>query len=81
MDVVRDIKKIFAQQNAVHMNTDKTVLTDAALIVTTTKLVTHFLEIAAGVRTAIKMQNVIKNAMMEPMGRTVRTNVGNVLML
>lgn len=42
------------------MNTDETVLTDAATIVTTTKLVTIFLEIAAGARTVIKMQNAMK---------------------
>lgn len=42
------------------MNTVETVLTNAATIVTTTKLVTHFLEIAAGVRTVIKIQNVMK---------------------
>lgn len=42
------------------MSTDETVLTNAATIVTTTKFVTHFLEIAADVRTVIKVQIVMK---------------------
>lgn len=63
------------------MNTDKTVRTDAVISVTVMLLVTPSLEVVADVLTVIKMQNAMKNAIMEPMERTVRTSVGNVSIL
>lgn len=42
------------------MNTDETVRADAAIIVTTTKLVTLFSDTVADALTVIKMQNVMK---------------------
>lgn len=63
------------------MNTEETVRTDAVINVTTTKLVIHSLEIVAGALTVIVMQNAIKNATVELTAKTVRTNVGNVLMI
>lgn len=80
MDVVRDLQGIFVQQNAGHMNTEKTVRIDAVIIVTTTKRVILSLETVADARTVIKMQNVIKSAIMELMESNVHTYVGNVLM-
>lgn len=62
------------------MNTDETVRTDVAFNVTTTKLVTLSSETVADALPVIKMQSVMKNAIMELMERIVHTNVGNVLM-
>lgn len=81
MDAMRDLKEIFAKQIVVLLNTDEIVRADAAIIVTTTKFVILTSDAVADALTVIKMQNVIKNAIVEPMERTVRTHVGNALML
>lgn len=81
MDALRDSKGIFAKQNAVLMNTDETVRNNAVISVTTMKLVIPSLDIVADALTVIEMKNAMKNVIVVPMERTVRTSVGNVLML
>lgn len=80
MVVMKDLKTIFANQNAVNMSMDEIARKDAVITVTTTIFVTPSLETVANVLTVIKMQNVIKNAMLVIMENNANTNVGNVLM-
>lgn len=80
MVVMKDLKTIFANQNAVNMSMDEIARKDAVITVTTTIFVTPSLETVANVLMVIKMQNVIKNAMMVIMENNANTNVGNVLM-
>lgn len=80
MVVLKDLKTIFANQNAVLMSMDEIARKDAVIIVTTTKCVTPSLETVANVLMVIKMQNVIQNAIMALMENNANTNVGNVLM-
>lgn len=81
MAVTKDLKRMIAKQNAVLMSMDKIAKRNAVIIVTTTKFVTSSLETAADALMVIKMQNVMKNAMMAIMENNANTNVGNVLML
>lgn len=78
LDAVRDLKGMFAQQNAVLMNTDEAVRTNAVTSVITMRLVVPSLEIVADALTVIKMKNAMKNVVVELMERTVRTSVGDV---
>lgn len=80
MAVLKGLKKIFAKQCAVLMSMDGIAQKNAVIIVTTTKFVTPSLETVANAMMVIKMQNVMKNAMMALMENNANTNVENVLM-